>query len=93
MLYFYANWCPTCRVELSRTHAAFDELSLPNVVGFRVNYNDNDTDDHEENLARQFGIAYQHTKIILNENGQQILKNGSTWSKDKYIEELTNASR
>ena len=92
LLYFYANWCPICRVELTRTHAAFDELELSNVVGFQVSYNDNETDDYEENLARQFGIAYQHTKVIL-KGGQQVLKNGSTWSKDRYVEEITNAAK
>lgn len=92
LLYFYANWCPICRVELTRTHEAFNELELTNVVGFRVNYNDNETDDFEENLARQFGIAYQHTKVILND-GQQTLKNGETWGKDRYIEELSKASQ
>jgi thiol-disulfide isomerase/thioredoxin len=92
MLYFYANWCPICRVELSRTRAAFDELNLPGIVGFQVSYNDNETDDFEENLARQFGIAYQHTKVIL-KGGQQVLKNGETWGKDRYIEELTNVAK
>lgn len=92
MLYFSANWCPICRVELERTRAAFDELELPNLVGFRVSYNDNETDDFDENLARQFGIAYQHTKVIL-KGGQQVLKNGQTWSKERYIEELTRAAQ
>ena len=92
LLYFYANWCPICRVELTRAHAAFTELELPSVVGFRVSYNDNETDDFEENLARQFGIAYQHTKVIL-KGGQQTLKNGETWGKDRYIEELTKAAQ
>lgn len=92
LLYFYANWCPICRVELSRLESAFNELALENVVGFRVSYNDNETDDAEENLARQFGIAYQHTKVIL-KNGQQTLKDGSTWGKGTYIEKLTAASQ
>jgi len=92
VLYFYANWCPICRVELTRLKPAFDELELPNVVGFQVSYNDNQTDDFEENLARQFGIAYQHTKIFL-KGGQQVLKNGETWSKARYIEEITKAAQ
>lgn len=92
MLYFSANWCPICKVELSRTRAAFDELQLPNLVGFRVSFNDNETDDFDENLARQFGIAYQHTKVIL-KDGQQVLKNGDTWGKDRYITELTDVAQ
>lgn len=92
LLYFYANWCPICTAELPHLYAGFDAVNLPNVVGFRVNYNDNETDDAEEQLARQFGIAYQHTKVIV-KDGQQTLKDGSTWETDRYIEALQNAVR
>jgi thiol-disulfide isomerase/thioredoxin len=91
-LYFYANWCPICTAELPHMYAGFNAVDLPQVVGFRVNYNDNETDESEEALARQFGIAYQHTKVIVID-GQQFLKDGSTWETDRYIEVLQNATR
>ena len=69
------------------TEAAFPEIKNPNVIGFRVNYNDSDTDENERNLAREFGITYQHTKVII-VNGEQSLKSLENWDKDKYIEEL-----
>jgi len=87
LLYFFANWCPICRVEFQDTEAAFRELSEPDVIGFRVNYNDDDTDDDEESLARQFGVAYQHTKVIL-VDGTPVLKDGSTWDRDRYQQEI-----
>ena len=90
LLYFYANWCPICRVEIQDTEAAFRELTDPRIVGFRVNYNDDETDGDEESLARQYGIAYQHTKVILH-NGAPSLKDGSTWSRDRYLQELRDA--
>jgi thiol-disulfide isomerase/thioredoxin len=90
LLYFYASWCPICRVEFQDTESAFRELADASVVGFRVSYNDDETDDDEESLARQFGIAYQHTKVIL-VDGTPALKDGSTWDRDRYIQELTAA--
>ena len=88
LLYFYANWCPSCKAELRKgTEPSFDELSNPDVIGFRVNYNDGDTDSFEEGLAKEFGIAYQHTKVIV-ANGERVLKSPETWDKDRYLEEI-----
>lgn len=87
VLYFYATWCPLCRIEFMSTKSAFDEVSNANLVGFRVNYNDNDTDDDEKGLAREFGVAYQHTKVFL-KNGERVLKAPDTWRKDRYLQEF-----
>ncbi|OGH58887.1 MAG: hypothetical protein A2725_04020 [Candidatus Magasanikbacteria bacterium RIFCSPHIGHO2_01_FULL_33_34] len=87
ILYFYASWCPICQAEFPKMQQAFDSLSTDKVVGFRVNYNDSDTDDYEKNLARQFGVPYQHTKIFI-KNGERVLKSPESWNKDKYIEEI-----
>ena len=94
-LYFYANWCPTCKIEFPRMMAAFDELvassnsATHNVVGFRVNFNDNKTDSHEKDLAREFGVGYQHTKVIL-KDGERVLKSPESWSQERYVEEIKN---
>ncbi len=87
LLYFYANWCPICRVEQPSTKAAFDELSNENIIGFRVNYKDSDTDMDEQALAKEFQIPYQHTKVII-KDGKQVLKAPDSWNKARYIEEL-----
>ena len=89
-LYFYADWCPICKKEFPKMEAAFNELTTDKVVGFRVNYNDSDTDMDEENLARQFGVAYQHTKVFL-KNGVRILKSPDTWDKNRYLSEINSA--
>ncbi len=90
VLYFYANWCPICKIEFPQAKAAFNELNTDRVVGFRVNYKDNQTDADEENLARQFGVPYQHTKVFL-KNGKQILKAPDSWDKTRYITEINKA--
>jgi len=87
VLYFYANWCPLCKKEQPETQAAFDELNNPNVIGFRVNFKDSDTDEDEEAMAREFGIAYQHTKVII-KDGKQVLKAPDSWDKQRYLDEI-----
>ncbi len=89
VLYFYANWCPICRAEFPLMESAFNDLNTDKVVGFRVNYNDNETSENEENLARQFGVAYQHTKVFV-QNGERVLKAPDSWDKTRYLDEINN---
>ncbi|MEK7514972.1 MAG: TlpA disulfide reductase family protein [Patescibacteria group bacterium] len=92
VLFFYANWCPICKAEMPNIEQAFNQLKTDRVVGFRVNYNDSDTDDVEKGLAREFGIAYQHTKVFVN-NGSAVLKSGESWDVARYVQEITKASQ
>lgn len=87
VLYFYANWCPICRAEFPKMKDAFEQLDGYDVVGFRVNYNDNQTDGDEKDLAQEFGVAYQHTKVFI-KDGQRVLKSPESWSTDRYIGEI-----
>ena len=88
VLYFYANWCPICIAEFPIMQRAFNELTTEGVIGFRVNYNDNQTDSDEKNLAKQFGVAYQHTKVFV-KNGQKILKSPEGWDDKRYNTEIS----
>lgn len=91
VLYFYASWCPICKVETaSALYPAFNELSQKGVIGFRVNYNDNETDADERALAREFGVVYQHTKVFI-KNGTRILKSPEGWDKARYLAEIAKA--
>lgn len=89
ILNFYANWCPVCRVEQPEVKAGFDSLTSNQVVGFRVNFSDSDTDEDERQLAKQFNIPYQHTKVIL-KNGQEVKRSGDQWDKDKFNEQINS---
>jgi len=91
-LNFYANWCPICRAEAPDINEGFNSLTTDKIVGFRVNYNDSETDEDEKILAKQFGVTYQHTKVILRD-GKQVLKVIEQWDKDKLISELEKAAK
>ncbi len=88
---FYANWCPICKKEQPETFAAFNDLSSNNIIGFRVNYKDSETDENEVALAKEFGISYQHTKVII-KDGKQVLKAPDSWNKERVLEELNKFS-
>ena len=91
VLYFYANWCPVFTEEVANAlYPAFNELTRDDVVGFRINYNDNQTDDQEKALAREFGVAYQHTKVFV-QNKERVLKSPESWDKDRYFSEIEKA--
>lgn len=91
VLYFYANWCPICKVEVANAlYPAFNELTDERVIAFRVNYNDSDTDADEMALAREFGVGYQHTKVFL-KDGKRILKSPEGWDKARYLSEINKA--
>ena len=90
LLYFYASWCTICRSEQPETFAAFNELNDSDLIGFRVNYKDGDDDGDEKELAKQFGIAYQHTKVILSD-GKQVAKFPDSWDRQRYLDELAKA--
>ncbi len=87
LLYFYANWCPTCSEEQKQVTGFFYAQANPDIVGFRVNYKDSDTDRDEEALARQYGITYQHTKIIV-KDAKQLKKSLESWDTARYEKEF-----
>lgn len=90
LLDFYANWCPICRAEAPELKAGFDSLPSDKVVGFRVNWQDSDTDADEKALASQFGITSQHTKIIL-KNGKEIGRTLEQWDKATFLQTINDA--
>lgn len=84
---FYADWCPICRAEAPAIQEGFDNLNNENVVGFRVNFKDAQTDDAEKALAKEFNIPTQHTKVVL-KDGKEILRSSDAWDADTFASEM-----
>lgn len=91
-LEFYANWCPICRAQAPKLVEGFDALTNDNVVGFRVNYNDDQTDDAEKQLAKDFGVTYQHTHVIL-KDGKVVSKSNDDLDKESFTALIQNAEK
>jgi thiol-disulfide isomerase/thioredoxin len=85
VLFFYANWCPTCRPS----DASFQQnkdLIPEDVTVIRVNYNDSDTDENEKALANKYGVTYQHTFVQIDNAGGEVVK----WNGGQIDQLLAN---
>lgn len=84
-LYFYASWCPICRPaneDFKKNSSKIPE----DMVVVRVNYNDPDTDQEEKDLAKKYGITYQHTFVQIDAQGNELTR----WSGGQTDELLAN---
>ena len=73
VLYFYATWCPSCKAANENFTANPNKIPA-DVVVIRTNYNDPNTDQEEKDLAKKYGITYQHTFVQIDGQGKQITK-------------------
>ncbi len=85
ILFFYASWCPTCRP--ADKSFIDNEAKIPeDVVVIRVNYNDPDTVQNEKDLAKKYGIGYQHTFVEIDAEGNKV----NLWNGGGFEELLEN---
>ena len=69
VLFFKADWCPTCKILDKDIQQNID--SIPeNVTILTADY------DTEKDLKKQYRVATQHTLVVLDNQGNQI----QTWS-------------
>lgn len=85
VLFFYASWCPTC-IPADAAFSANSGMIPDDVTLIRVNYNDPETDQEEKDLARKYGITYQHTFVQIDSAGKEIAK----WNGGQIDELLSN---
>lgn len=78
VIFFHASWCPTCKVANEEFTSQADKIP-EDVVLFKTDY------DTETELKKKYGITYQHTFVLVDENGDEIKK----WNGGG-IEELIN---
>lgn len=85
VLYFYASWCPICRPADANFKANANKIP-EDITVLRVNYNDPDTDQEEKDLAKKYGITYQHTFVQVDSTGKEVTK----WNGGQTNELLAN---
>lgn len=85
VLFFYASWCPTCRPADADFQANQSQIPA-DVRVFRVNYNDPETDNDEKELAKKYGVVYQHTYVQIDQSGNVITQ----WNGGAVKELLAN---
>lgn len=72
ILFFRANWCPTCRAVDTDIRAHANDIPK-GVTIFDVNY------DAAHELKAQYGVTYQHTFVQIDAEGELVKKwNGSS---------------
>jgi len=67
LLFFHADWCPTCRAAekdiLSKIDQVPDDLTI-----LKADY------DTERELKKKYQVAVQHTFVQVDQNGNQLTK-------------------
>ena len=73
VIFFFANWCPTCKPI--DTELTANTAKIPaGVEIFRVNYNDTETDATDKDLAAKYAVTYQHTFVQVDAEGNEVTK-------------------
>ena len=85
ILFFYANWCPTCKAADMSFEQNIAKIPADATL-IRINYKDTDTDQEEKDLANKYAITYQHTFVQIDGEGKEISK----WNGGQIEELLIN---
>ncbi|MEK6902007.1 MAG: hypothetical protein AABX02_00270, partial [archaeon] len=72
--------CPICKAQAPKLEEGLSNLNSDQLVAFRVNYKDNETDADETALAQKFNITYQHTHVVVDSSEKILLKSNEDWS-------------
>jgi hypothetical protein len=88
LLYFYSLQSASSIADQTTIHAAFNEMTNPNIIGFRVNIDDDSTSAAEVKLASDLGVKIAGTRAIL-KDGIVLQKSTTKWNANTYIIQLT----
>lgn len=67
VLYFYAPWCPFCKVADAAFTSKTSDIPA-GVTVLKTSY------DNEKDLKTKYGVTYQHTFVQVDAQGNQIAK-------------------
>lgn len=92
LVYFYANWCPTCRAQQPANDQAFAQLAdNPQVAVFVSNFNDSEETGEDKALQKEFDIPYQHTFLVINAEGEVTYKYTGQLAAEEIVSRVNEA--
>lgn len=68
VLFFHADWCPTCRALDKELIENSDSLETEQVAVVKVNY------DTEKDLKKKYNVTLQHTMVLVDKDQNEITK-------------------
>ena len=72
---------------------AFENPEMPeNVATFSIHFNDDETNDEDKEISREFGIVYQHTQVVLDSQGNETYRSTGIISEGVLISQIKKAS-
>ena len=66
VLFFFADWCPTCQAAMKEIETQPEKLAGINLL--IVDY------DNSSDLQMKYGVTYQHTFVRINPAGEALAK-------------------
>ena len=82
VLFFHANWCPSCRGLESDINASLSDIPADTHI-LKLDY------DTETELKRKYGIVRQHTLVVVDANGNEIKKlTGLTNTLEQVVNQI-----
>lgn len=81
VLFFKANWCPTCRALDKDIQKNLSDIPL-NLTILDVNY------DTANELKKKYGVTYQHTMVEVDKDGVAIKKWMGSPTLDSFLKEI-----
>lgn len=77
VIFFHANWCPTCRALDKNIED--NQANLGDVVVLRADF------DSETKLKQKYNVVAQHTLVQVDANGMEVTK----WVGGNTVETIT----
>jgi thioredoxin 1 len=72
VVFFKANWCPTCRAQEPVNREVFSEyVGDERVAIFVGNFADPEETDFDKEIQSRYGVSYQHTFLFI-KNGEEV---------------------
>ena len=92
LLYFTANWCPTCRAQEPINISLFKNLQGDSeIVAYKAHVLDDETTQEDEALAKEYSVRLQHSFVLIDSNGEVVFTHTGPLTEDDLMKELVEA--